>query len=166
MAITMCLVVRTLSLPTQRMLRVSWEIRVSSNPHWLYSLPLGPRRKPHCRHVTAHLHQSLANPSRKCRKALTSDTPGEAPATMCPPLLHGVRSSVLLACETERNWCFLLSPAPSWELTICCRSKSAESPSWKHEAVISIHPQKALPGKELEFGEAPDEQGVRNAGCH
>lgn len=105
-------------------------------------------------------------PLQKMQEGLTSDTPGEAPATMCPPLLHGVRSSVLLACETERNWCFLLSPAPSWELTICCRSKSAESPSWKHEAVISIHPQKALPGKELEFGEAPDEQGVRNAGCH
>lgn len=97
MAITTCLVVRTLSLPTQRLLRVSWEIRVSSNPHWLYSLPLGPRRRPHCRHVTAHLHQSLANPSRKCRKALTSDTPGEAPATMCPPLLHVKQKEIVVS---------------------------------------------------------------------
>lgn len=45
----------------------------------------------------------------------------------------------------------------------CPRTKRADASSWKHEAVISIGPQKALRGEEQEFGGISVEQGKSRA---
>lgn len=45
----------------------------------------------------------------------------------------------------------------------CPRTKWADASSWKHEAVISIGPQKALRGEEQEFGGISVEQGKSRA---
>lgn len=160
MVIAKCPVVEdTLSSNDQRLLSFFWEMRDTEIPLVVFSLPsFLYGRKILASSPSAGYRQSLnwaqtpsiqpgvsispmPSPSGKTEQALVSGTFGQTPSKTFPQFPGGAGRSVLLECETERNWCFHLSLASPTGFSFALGAKQAEFPSWKHWGVISTWPK-------------------------